>query len=305
MDWRRTGQSNLGLIGMRPARDSASVGNERFNIRAAAADDIKEMSGVLERAGLSSSKPELLEFSLASSGTQMFVGCQDGRVVAVAGSVRFGRTGWLGNVAVDDDLRGQGLGAAMSQTAVDGLHQAGVETVLLTATDLGRPIYERLGFTDEDVSYGIWEQRWAPVLDSDRPALASAPALVRPGQIDAVITQDAEATGEDRRGYLVPFADRTWVPAAPGQAGYWLALPWGGGPVIAADPESARPLITEMIRTSPGSRLAFPELNTRGADLAASLGFHLSRRVRRMRTGPPVPGYRPAVIYNVFSLAAG
>ena len=60
-----------------------------------------------------------------------------------------------------------------------------------------------------------------------------------------------------------------------------------------------------MIHASPTSRLAFPELNAQGADLAASLGFRLAQRVRRMRLGPPVPGYRPEVIYNVFSLAAG
>ena len=284
---------------MHAARDSAIVSNERFDVRPATAGDIKEMSGVLERAGLSSSKPELLEFSLASPGTQMFVGCRDGKVVAVAGCVGFGRTGWLGNVAVDDDLRGQGLGTTMSRTAVDCLRQGGAETVLLTATDLGKPIYERLGFADDGVSYGIWEQRRPPVLDG------GSAASVRPGQIDAVIAQDAEATGEDRRGYLEPFADRARVPAAAGQAGYWLALPWGGGPVIAANPESARPLIVEMIRTSPGSRLVFPEPNSRGATLATSLGFHLARRVRRMRIGPAVPGYRPGAIYNVFSLAAG
>ena len=53
------------------------------------------------------------------------------------------------------------------------------------------------------------------------------------------------------------------------------------------------------------SRLAFPELNVHGAALAWSLGFHLARRVRRMRLGPPVPGYRPGMIYNAFNLAAG
>ena len=294
-----TAHANPKLIGMREADESAIVSSERFIIRPATADDIKEMSGVLERAGLSSSRPEIVEFNLASSGTQMFVGCRDGRVAGVGGCVRFGRTGWLGNVAVDDDVRGQGLGRAISQTAVDRLQQAGVETVLLTATELGRPIYERLGFTDESVSYGIWEQPRPLILGCDRSA------TVRRGQIDAVIRQDAEATGEDRRGYLAPFADRAWVAAGPGQAGYWVALPWGGGPVIAANAASARPLIVEMIRTSPGSRLAFPELNAHGAALAVSLGFHLARRVRRMRLGPPVPGYRPGAIYNVFSLAAG
>jgi predicted N-acetyltransferase YhbS len=287
------------LIGLLEARDSAIVSSERFTVRPATTDDIKEMSGVLERAGLSSSKPEVLEFNLASSSTRMFVGCRDGLVVGVAGCVRFGRTGWLGNVAVDDDVRGQGLGRALSQAAADCLHQAGVETVLLTATKLGQPIYERLGFTDEGVSYGIWEQPQAPILGCDRAG------AVQPGQIDEVIRQDADATGEDRRSYLAPFAGRARVVAGQSQAGYRVALPWGGGPVIAASRAAARPLIVDMIRTSPGSRLAFPELNVHGAALAVSLGFHLARRVRRMRLGPPVPGYRPGVIYNVFSLAAG
>jgi predicted N-acetyltransferase YhbS len=283
---------------MHEASESAIVSSERFTVRPANSGDIKEMAGVLERAGLSSFGPEILEFNLASSSTQMFVGCRDGLVAGVAGCVRFGRTGWLGNVAVDDDFRGQGLGRAISQTAVDCLHQAGVETVLLTATKLGKPIYERLGFADEGVSYGIWEQQRAPILGGDR-------AAVQPGQIDEAIRQDADATGEDRRSYLAPFADRARVAAGRSQAGYWVALPWGGGPVIAASRAAARLLIVDMIRTSPGSRLAFPELNVHGAALAVSLGFRLARRVRRMRLGPPVPGYRPGMIYNAFSLAAG
>jgi len=275
------------------------VSSDRFFIRPATTDDIKEMSGVLERAGLSSFGPEILEFNMTGSSSQMFVGCRDGLVVGVAGCVRFGRTGWLGNVAVDDDFRGQGLGRAISQTAVDCLHRAGVETVLLTATKLGKPIYERLGFADEGVSYGIWEQQQAPVLGCDRSA------AVEPGQIDEAIRQDAETTGEDRRSYLVPFPDRARVVAGRSQAGYRVALPWGGGPVIAASRAAARPLLVDMIRTSPGARLAFPELNVHGAALAVSLGFRLARRVRRMRLGPPVPGFRPGMIYNAFSLAAG
>jgi predicted N-acetyltransferase YhbS len=282
---------------MREARESAIVGSERITVRPATADDIKEMRGVLERAGLSSSRT--VEFNLASSSARMFVGCRDGLVVGVAGCVRFGRTGWLGNVAVDDAFRGRGLGRALSQTAVDRLRQAGVETVLLTATEIGKPIYERMGFADEGVSYGIWEQPQPTSLGCDRPA------PVQPGQIEDAIRQDAEATGEDRSSYLAPFADRARVVAGRPQAGYWVALPWGGGPVIAASRAAARPLIVDMMQTSPGSRLAFPELNVHGAALAASLGFHLARRVRRMRLGPPVPGYRPRMIYNAFSLAAG
>jgi predicted N-acetyltransferase YhbS len=292
------------LIGIPAAREGAIVGSERFTIRPAAADDISQMSGVLQRAGLSSGGPDLLRFSLASPGTQMFVASDGDRVVGVACGVCFGRTGWIGNVAVEDDVRDQGLGRVLSQTAVDFVREAGAQTVLLTATKLGQPIYERLGFTDEGVSYGVWARDAEPEFARDRSA------TVRPADIDDVFRQDNAATGEDRRGYLEPFADRARVPAGQGkadtaQAGYWVGLPWGGGPIVAASPASARPLIVEMLRASPGSRLVFPEPNTRGAALAVSLGFHLLRSVRRMRLGPPVSGYRPRTIYNVFSLGIG
>jgi predicted N-acetyltransferase YhbS len=284
---------------MSKAREGAIVSSERFTIRPAAAGDVSQMSDVLQRAGLASGGPKFLEFSLASPNAQLFVGCQGERVVGVACGVGFGRTGWLGNVAVEEDLRGQGLGRALSMTAVDGLKQAEVETVLLTATKLGQPVYERLGFADDGVSYGIWDR-------SSKPNYACDPsATVPPAAIDDILEQDAAATGEDRHSYLAPFADQARVPAGKQQAGYWAALPWGGGPIVAANPASARPLIVRMLRTSPESRLVFPEQNTHGAALAVSLGFHLVRSVRRMRLGPPVAGYRPGTIYNVFSLGIG
>src|SRR6202050_3690032 len=123
--------------------ESATVGRERVTIRPAAVGATSKMGGVFERAAPSSDGPKLLDFNLASPDAQMFVGCQGDRVVGVACCVCFGRTGWIGNVAVEDDVRGQGLGRELSQQAVDCVQQAGAQTVLLTATDLGKPMYER------------------------------------------------------------------------------------------------------------------------------------------------------------------
>lgn len=276
----------------------AIVTTKRFIVRPATADDTDAMSAVAASSGLSSVRPGVLEFYLASLGSRLFVGCRDDRVIGVAGCVSFGRTGWLGTVAVDHDARGQGLGTAISETAVECLRQAGVKTVLLTATELGRPVYERLGFVDEDVAYGIWERDQACVV-----ARGDA-AAVRPGRIEDVIRQDAGATGEDRRSYLTAWAYRSRAPAEREQAGYRLALPWGGGPIVASCAAAARALLIDMIQASSGSRLAFPEANADGADLAMSLGFRPAGRVRRMRLGPPVR-FRPEMIYNVFSLATG
>jgi Acetyltransferase (GNAT) domain/Acetyltransferase (GNAT) family len=229
----------------------------------------------------------------------MFAGCCGDRVIGVAVCVSFGHSGWLGSVAVDPAWRGQGLGITVSRAAVRCLLQAGVETVFLIATDLGRPVYDRLGFVDENVSYGVWEQ------ERRHPPADNRAEGVQPGSISDAVACDAEATGEDRREFLEVFADRVAVPSAPSQPGYRLALPWGGGPVIATTTASARVLLTDLVTATPGTRLVFPEQNTRGGELAASLGFDLRRRVSRMRLGPPVAGYRPEMIYNVWSVAVG
>jgi len=259
---------------------------------------------VLARSGLRSGQPAALDFYRTSPGGHMVVACQQDRVTGVAYSVSFGRTGWLGNVAVDPGARGQGIGTAVSAAAIDWLRQAGVVTVLLTATELGRPVYERLGFTDDGVRYGIWVREPAPLPDGGDDPVAG------PGAIADVLRLDAEATGEDRGAYLRAFAGRARVSAEPGRTepgrtGYWLPLPWGGGPIVASSADSARPLVTGMMRAAPDPSLSFPEPNADGADLAVSLGFRLARQVTRMRLGPPVSGYRPERIFNAFSLAAG
>jgi GNAT superfamily N-acetyltransferase len=61
-------------------------------------------------------------------------------------AVRHERSGWVGNLIVPPDLRGRGCGALLLRHALDILWSRGAESIWLTASDLGRPIYEKLGF---------------------------------------------------------------------------------------------------------------------------------------------------------------
>jgi GNAT superfamily N-acetyltransferase len=265
-------------------------------VRAATAADMPDAHAVVVAAGLSTGRDRsALEFYRTSPGGQLIVACQDGRVSGVSYAISFGQTGWIGNVAVAPDARGRGLGTAVSRAALDALHQAGVTTVLLTATDQGRPIYQRLGFVDDGGPYGIWwpESRPAPGPGDD----------VRPGSAEEVIGLDAAATGEDRGAFLSGLSGPIVVPVAG--TGYRLSLPWGGGPVIASAAGPARALLTDLMRTDPDRFLAFPAENTLAAEVATSLGFRLDHHIPRMRLGPPVPGFRPERIFNVFSFGVG
>jgi Acetyltransferase (GNAT) domain len=206
---------------------------------------------------------------------------------------------WPGDA--NGQARGRGIGTAVSRAALDRLRQAGVATVLLTATDLGRPIYERLGFGYDGLHYGIWRRE--PEADAGGRSDGTADGVVRAGEIGDLAGPDVGATGEDRRGYLTPFAARVRVTGDG--TGYRVALPWGSGPVIASGADSARALLADLVRAEAEPFLAFPEANAAGAEVAVSLGFRQIKNIPRMRFGPPVPGFRPERVFNVFSFAVG
>jgi ribosomal protein S18 acetylase RimI-like enzyme len=70
--------------------------------------------------------------------------------VAFITSISYGNSGWIGNLLVDGEHRGKGLGRTLMERALAILQLAGVERIWLTASSAGRPIYERLGFTKSD-----------------------------------------------------------------------------------------------------------------------------------------------------------
>ena len=71
-----------------------------------------------------------------------------GDLAAYARLVTDGATfGWLADVIVDPAHRGHGLGRAVVAHALADVESLGLKRVLLRASDEGRRIYERAGFT--------------------------------------------------------------------------------------------------------------------------------------------------------------
>ena len=60
------------------------------------------------------------------------------------------RSGWIGNLVITESERGRGWGEKLFLCALDALRDAGAETVWLTASKLGRYLYERHGFSTID-----------------------------------------------------------------------------------------------------------------------------------------------------------
>ena len=76
----------------------------------------------------------------------------NGRPVGTTAATIFGSVGWLSLVLVDREARGCGVATALVRHALAWLDSRSVPTVRLDATELGEPIYARLGFTAD---YGL------------------------------------------------------------------------------------------------------------------------------------------------------
>ena len=168
------------------------------------------------------------------------------------------------------------------------------ETLLLLASDAGRPIYERLGFEAED-RYAVF---WSP------PDAAPAPDGLRrlsAADRDAVLALDARVTGETRT--LAVDIGLEGALATPDLAAVALKPPWPALPILAARPRGRRGAAARGAR--PGLRLAVPEANARRrATRCASSAARAGDDVVRMRRGAPVT-WRPDELWGVFSLFFG
>jgi len=205
----------------------------------------------------------------------------DGAIVGTAAAAGFGATGWLGGIAVAPSARGRGLGGALTRAALEALGKR--STILLLASPLGRPIYERLGFVP-DGEYRVFM--------SDTQGVPS-------GRL--TVPERAMALEVDRR---VTFEDRSAAVKlcrymAVGDA-VAMRPPWSALPIVGA-PDDAEVLLRELVE--PGLRLAAPAANERAVAVLSELGTE-REGVVRMRLGPPVD-WRPTEVWGVFSLFFG
>jgi GNAT superfamily N-acetyltransferase len=91
-------------------------------------------------------------------GLRTYFGKLDGKAVCVVGIAPYRSDAIVVWVAVLPEARGRGISGRVLARGLEDAREAGLETTTLQATQLGFPVYEKLGYRD----YGIvqmWERR--------------------------------------------------------------------------------------------------------------------------------------------------
>ena len=271
-------------------------------IRPGRPEDLARLGPVYEQAGFGARLAGVVGFAKARLDGEVVVAESGGELVGVAAGAVFGGTGWVGGVAVVPAARRVGLGGALTEAIVEFLEGRGVATVLLHATALGRPVYERLGFVPETAYLTLsGPTRLRP---PDGPLLRPG----RSGDLEAVLALDLAATGEDRRRLLAAlWPTGALVATGDGRPiGYHLASPWRpGGAAVAADQEAGLTLL-DAIRDVPGDEVAIsvPAANPAAVRYLEAAGFSERYRTVRMHRGPRV-SWDPAALFGAHNLFWG
>src|SRR4051794_23547484 len=107
------------------------------------------VAAVLRSAGLGANVGRLLEYPRTSPTGEVIAAVRGGQIIGAAAVAGFGATGWIGALGVVSSARRRGAGTALTEACTDWLRSRGARTVLLYATEAGRPVYQRVGFVSE------------------------------------------------------------------------------------------------------------------------------------------------------------
>jgi len=111
-------------------------------------DDLRLGLRLSRQAGWNQTESDWLRF-MNTESEGCFVAELNGCSVGTTTTCIFENVAWIAMVLVDKDARGQGVGTKLLRHSLDYLDGLKIRTVRLDATDLGRPIYEKLGFVPE------------------------------------------------------------------------------------------------------------------------------------------------------------
>jgi GNAT superfamily N-acetyltransferase len=207
----------------------------------------------------------------------------DGALRATTTAVCYGQElAWVGMVLTDSAYRRRGLALRLMEHALDYIRSRSVVWIKLDATEMGAPLYERLGFREEGTI-----ERWT----RPRGAVPGGHSQAGRFELDAVL--DQKAFGADRSHVLQMLAGIESV-SAPGGA-YAMGRPGSAaayfGPCVAHSAAAARDLVRWFLGRHSNENVCWDILraNTTAGGVAREFGFERARELSRMAL-PGAPG---------------
>ena len=215
------------------------------------------------------------------------------KTVAIGTTILHEDSAWLASIIVHPDERNKGYGGIITSRLIDTIDQQRYTTIYLDATDLGYPVYRKLGF-EVEAKYAHLKAL-QPITGLQ---FSSNIAVYDPMYLDDLLELDQLVSCEDRRNTLLEHTDNAMLYLDKNKlAGFYLPS-LGNGLVIAANDTAGIALATYRLENNYYSIL--PEANKGTIAFLEQHSLVHFRSSRRMYIGEQ-RNWRAVNIYNRIS----
>jgi GNAT superfamily N-acetyltransferase len=202
----------------------------------------------------------------------------------------FNEFAWLGWILVHKEFRNKGIGTAITNYLINKATELGAKGFILTATEMGKPIYEKIGFTTTSY-YRFFKlpEMFEPIIEKQfiRKAIRN--------DLSSILELDYLATGEKRSMLIENNIDDCWIYESKKIDGFYLPGLVNG--FIAALSEKAGIALLNL-RCSVNKKLVVvPEENKITINYLLENNFTEEYKIPRMTLGEE-PKWQPGMIFN-------
>lgn len=140
--------------------------------------------------------PDLIphyQFYIESSFSNPIKISIDGQIAGIGASIQHKSTAWLGHIIVHKDYRNRGIGTKITKVLCEMLHPERFHSVSLIATELGEPVYRKLGF-EKETEYHFFKNEGMHDYNSETENIHDFDV----DYAGEILSMDKLITGEDR-----------------------------------------------------------------------------------------------------------
>ncbi len=219
------------------------------------------------------------------------------KITAIGTTIQHLDTVWLAHIAVHPEFRNQGLGKALTSALMESLDPEIFKTIYLDATDLGYPVYKKLGF-ELEMEYIHMEGEYTDLHLRDPESVIPYHEKYRM----EVLELDKSTSGENRTIILNEYLKTSLLYLSKGKVrgAYFPGL--FDKFILADDPEAGTELMKLRMRTKNTARL--PVANESAINFLIENGYKKVRTSRKMRLGKKLE-WKAENIYNRISGGLG
>ena len=187
-------------------------------------------------------------------------------IVGIGTTIIHHDVAWLAHIIVHPDYRNQGIGKLLTETLVERARSEYCDTIYLLATELGEPVYKKIGFQQETEYVSFKGGK------INEQTIHSKNIIAYDNDLETQISiMDREVSGEDRKFHLEPHLSSGFVYVDGSEVmGYYLPT-FGDGLIIATNDSAGQALM--KLRLTTKDFVVFPKDNEHATAIMHQYNF--------------------------------